>query len=97
MRAASRQMIRLGGGPLQLGPPSFRFILLAPGFIELHDPLGGFGQVLLVRRGDFCLAGLHALVPLDDERLGLGELLLAQQAGAELGVSLEGSPVVGLQ
>ena len=58
--------------------------VLAPGLVELDDPFGRLGQAGLSRRGDLGLAGLHALVTGEDQRLGLGELLLAEQAAAEL-------------
>ena len=38
---------------------------------------GGLGQAFLVRCRDLALAGLQPLVALEDERLGLGESLLA--------------------
>jgi hypothetical protein len=67
----------------QLAPPLGRLFRLAPGLIELDDPIGSLGQPRLRSHRDPALAGLHAFVTGKDQRLGLGKLPLAHQAAAE--------------
>src|SRR5262249_10641939 len=71
-------------------------VLLAPFLVEPDYPLGGVGEARLAGRGDSGLAGLHALVARDDQRLGLGVLPLAQQAAGEQAAGVEGGPLVPL-
>ncbi len=65
------------------------------GVVELDEPLEGFGQAELVLWRDLRLTRLHPLVAADEQRFGLGVLLLAEQAAAELTAGVEGGPVVG--
>src|SRR5262249_52202502 len=73
----------LAGGLGQPGPPFGSLVLLAPLLVRPDDTFGGLGEARPAGRWDLGLAGLHALVARDDQRLGLGVLLLAQQAAAE--------------
>ena len=75
-------------------PPFGGLVRLAPGVVELDDPLGGLGQAFLGLRWDLGFAGLHSLVTLHEQRLGLGVFLLAEQAGAEPVARLERVPLV---
>ncbi len=84
------------GGLRQLGPPFGRLVRLAPLLVKPDDTFAALRQARLAGRGNFGLAGLHALVARDDQRLGLRVLLLAQQAAAELAAGVEGAPLVGL-
>src|SRR5262245_26358679 len=88
--------VRLSAARLQLLPPLHRFILLVPGVVELHQPLQRLGQACLDVRRDLGRALLQPVVTLQEQRLGLGVLLLAQEAPAELRPGIEGRPGVRL-
>src|SRR5262249_32944989 len=86
----------LVGGLRQPGPPFGGLVLLAPLLVKPDDTFGGVGETGPAGRGDPGRAGLQALVARDDQRLGLGVPLLAQQAAAEQAAGVEGGPLVGL-
>jgi hypothetical protein len=57
-------------------------------------PAASVGRGL--RWGDLGLAGLYALIAREDQRFGVGVLLLVQEAAAEQAAGVEGGPLVGL-
>src|SRR5215831_17976944 len=54
----------------QFLPPLVRFGFLAPGVIELHESLEGFGEAVYGVTRDLALAIFHALVATAQERFG---------------------------
>src|SRR5439155_152856 len=75
-------------------PPLRRLVRLAPLVAELHQPRQSLDLVAPVERGErvvssfrprlpALVAGHDTRVALHEQRLGLGVLLLAEQAGAE--------------
>ncbi len=60
------------------------------------SPVEGVENTRVGLRWDRLLASLHPFVPLDQKRLDIGMLLLAQQRLAELGPGIERHPEVGL-
>src|SRR5262249_42934375 len=76
-----------------LGPPLLHLVRLVRRRVQLDQPVEGFGQPPLVPRLDRPLPLLHALVALQEQQLGLGVLLLAQQRPAEQRLGLECLPV----
>ena len=80
---------------MELGPPGGRRERLAPCVVERDDPRAGLDQPVLVQRGGPRLAGLHPLIAREYQRLGLGVLLLPEQAGAELAAGVERKPHIG--
>src|SRR5262245_15165083 len=74
-----------------LGPPLLHLVRLVRRRVQLDQPVEGFGQAPLVHRP---LPLLHALVALQEQRLGLGVLLLAQERPAEQRLGVELPPPV---
>ena len=72
--------LRLEG--FQLFLPLGGLVESVRGFVELHEALKGFLQAHSVLGWNPVLALLHALVASEQERLGLGVLLLTQQTSA---------------
>src|SRR6516165_9854562 len=68
-----------------LGPPLLRLVRFVDRGVPLNQPVEGFGDAQLSATlfRDGLLAGLQPLVALDEQRLGLGVLLLTQQRSAE--------------
>ena len=84
------RLVVLGGEPArELRPPLRGLLGLAPLVVKPHGPLAGFGQMALERWRDGTRALLHPLVACNQERLGLVELLLAQQALPEQALAVE--------
>src|SRR5262245_27690158 len=84
------RLVVLGGGlARKLGPLLRGLVGLAPLVIEPDDPLAGLGQMVLEWCGDLGRTLLQPLVAFDQEWLGLGVLLLAQQALAEQALAVE--------
>lgn len=93
-RLPRRNRLLLAGGD-EPGLPLARAVGLAPLVVELLDPAAGDGQSRFIRSRDRRLAGLHALVAREQERLGLGPLPLPGEAGAEQAPRGELPPVRG--
>jgi hypothetical protein len=55
--------------------PAVRLVLLAPGVIELHQPLLRFPQAYPGLRGNRFLTGFQPLVALEEQRFGRGVIL----------------------
>src|SRR5262245_51037455 len=89
--------LRLGGLggelPRKFHSPLRGLLGLGPLVIKSHDPLAGLGQMALERCGDLGLSLLQPLVASDQEWLGVGVFLLAQQARAEQALVVELWPV----
>src|SRR2546423_1717563 len=81
---------------VELLPPLGGLLWPAPRVVEPDDPLQRFAQASLGLFGNLPLALLHLLVALQQQRLGVGVLLLAQQAGAQQALRVEGAPGVRL-
>src|SRR6187549_3713624 len=62
----------------QLLPPRCRLRRLAPGGVEIDDPLAGGGEEAVEEGGDRGDLRHHLLVAADDERFRLGEPALAR-------------------
>src|SRR5262245_65382721 len=67
---------------LQLLPPPVRLGLVVLGVVEPHQPLQGLRQGGPCVPGDLAPPLLHPGVALDEERLGVGVLLLTQKRAA---------------
>jgi hypothetical protein len=65
--------------------PLVRLVVLAPGVVELHQPLQGFGQPGLARCGYRCFPLLQTFVALQKQGLGVGILLLFNWGAAVWG------------
>ena len=83
------------GAPPVLAPLR-RFVFLVGRFVQLHQPLQRLGQTVVGYLGDFVLALFHAGIPILEQRLGGGVLLLAEQGCAEHRFGVERGPVVRL-
>src|SRR5262249_43737478 len=77
-----------------LGPPLRHLVWPVRRRVQLDQPVEGFGQAPLVHRP---LPLLHTLVALQEQRLGLGVLLLAQKRPAEQRLGVELHPRVSWQ
>ena len=65
-----------------LPPPGF-LLGLAPGVVELHQPLQGLGSANQRLGRDLGRTLLQALIGLDQKRLGVRMPLLTQECAAE--------------
>ena len=63
--------------------------------VELHQRLQGFLKPYLAVGRDLDLTLFHSLVTSEQQGLGLGIALLAQEAAAQDSPGVEGRPVVG--
>lgn len=79
-----------------LGFPLRRLVRLVRHGVQLDQPVEGFGDAGVRLRRDGLLAGLQPLEALEQQRLGVGVLLLAQQRPAEQRLRVERGPGVGL-
>src|SRR5262245_23875175 len=80
--------------PLRL--PALRFVRPARRRVKFDQPVERFGDAGLAALGDGFLALLHSLIPLYQQRFGLGVLLPAQERSAEQRLGIEQRPGVGL-
>src|SRR5262245_45865168 len=71
-------------------PPLGGLVGLAPRLVELHDALKRRALAVRRRRGS-----VHLLVPLDEERLGVGVLALSRERLAQHAHRVVAEPAVG--
>src|SRR5436190_4031741 len=92
---ACRLALRSPNG-VELVAPRGGFAGVTRGFVELDEALEGCGKPLrLDLLGDARLAFLHASVSRKEQRLGFGELLLAEEHRPEHRFGVERRPVIG--
>src|SRR5262249_18319170 len=82
-RPNDRSILGFSLPSLQLLSPFGCFFVLVPGCVEVHQPLQSLGEADPGVPGDLALAFLHSLVTPEQERLGVGELLLAQKCATQ--------------
>src|SRR5262249_53803159 len=80
-----------------LGLPLLHLIRLVGRSVQLDQPIEGLWDAEIPGTRDGLLASLHSFVALQQQRFGLGVLLLAQQRTAEHRLRIERAPNVRLQ
>src|SRR5262245_16885183 len=95
-RLLVRRLVRRLAEGLQLLPPLRGLGCVLQSVTELHQPLQAVSKEDSGLWWDLRLVLLQALVAGQQQRLGLGVLLLAQQRATEQGLGLERGPGVGL-
>lgn len=69
---------------IKLFAPPGGFVGVVGGFVELDEAFEGFGEAGFCMGTDVGFALVHSLVAHDEERLGFGVLLQAEEGAAEL-------------
>src|SRR5262249_35793615 len=79
----------------ELAPPFGHLLRSPPGFVEPDDPPAGLGDTGPFLRWDLIFEGLERLERRNQQRLGLGVILLPQERAAELRPRAVRLPIAG--